>query len=187
VYLDNDSWGGTAVPLDKRDVTIGRSAECTICLEHDLLVSKFHAVISSRGSGYALIDVGSSNGTLLNNIPVTGEYPLREGDVVRIGNCEILYSSVLHQTQAHGHGSHGLSVEVSPATSEAGEEVSQAVASQPPIMLPVIGVRAIQCAVLLATGCVRLQAKVNKYIRLSSVSTRAKVSLLKRLRQHTDP
>lgn len=98
VHPDADNWGSTtehAVPLDGRDVTIGRSSECIICLMHDLLVSRYHAIISHRDVGYVLADLGSSNGTLLNNMPVVDECLLRDGDVIRIGNCELVYSTAL--------------------------------------------------------------------------------------------
>ena len=95
VHFDADYWGGsteTVVPLDGHEVTIGRSPGCTIPLEHDFLVSRHHAIIRYRDTGYVIIDLGSSNGITVNNEQITTECPLHEGDRIRIGDSEIIYS-----------------------------------------------------------------------------------------------
>ena len=188
VYLDNDSWGGTAVPLDERDVTIGRSTECAVCLAHDPLVSNFHAVISFRGAGHALKDVGSSNGTLLNNVPVAGECPLHEGDVVRIGYCELVYSTVPHYTQVYSDtspalpGSHGQSLEAIHVTSESGELAPRVVAFHASTLPLSLVARSVQCMLFWATGFRRFQTRANKNARVLAVNTRVKAPQSKRLK-----
>jgi predicted component of type VI protein secretion system len=95
VHIDADYWGGSTervVPLDGHEVTIGRSPGCTIPLEHDFLVSRHHAIIRYRDTGYVIIDLGSSNGITVNNEQIATECPLHEGDRIRIGDCEIIYS-----------------------------------------------------------------------------------------------
>lgn len=96
VHFDADDWGSATdhiVPLTGQEVTIGRSPGCTISLDQDILVSRQHAVIRPFNAGHVLIDLGSSNGTLLNGSPMGGESLLHEGDVIRIGDCEIIYSA----------------------------------------------------------------------------------------------
>lgn len=95
VHHDSDDWGSSTeriVPLAGREVTIGRSPGCSISLEQDFLASRHHAIIRPVGADHMLIDLGSINGTLVNNEPITHEYRLCEGDVIRIGECEIIYS-----------------------------------------------------------------------------------------------
>ena len=36
-------------------------------------------------------DLGSTNGTYLNDEPLTGPQPLHDGDRIRIGDCEFSY------------------------------------------------------------------------------------------------
>lgn len=185
VYPDDDSWGGTAVPLDERDVTIGRSTECTICLAHDSQVSTVHAIISFRGAGYALSDVGSSNGTLLNNVPIADERPLHEGDVIRIGQCELVYSSVPHDTHACSDvssSSSGSSLEAPPATTESAEFATRVVAVHTSMLLPSLVTRFVQHMLALATGFRVFQTRVNKNARVLAVNMRVKVSRSKRLK-----
>ncbi|HEY1388139.1 MAG TPA: FHA domain-containing protein [Ktedonobacterales bacterium] len=188
VYPDDDSWGGTAVPLDERDVTIGRSTECTICLAHDPQVSTFHAVISFRGAGYALSDVGSSNGTLLNNVPIADERPLHEGDVIRIGQCELVYSSAPHHTHACSNvssglsGSRGSSLEAPSATTESGEFARRAVVVHTSMLLPSLVARFVQHMLALATRFRVFQTRVNKHARVLAVNMRVKASRSKRLK-----
>lgn len=103
VHFDADDWGSAAehvVPLTGQEVTVGRSPGCTITLDQDILVSRQHAVIRHYDAGYAIVDLGSSNGTLLNGSPLVEEYLLRDGDVIRIGDCEIIYSTAPAQAAA---------------------------------------------------------------------------------------
>lgn len=186
VYLDDDSWGGTAVPLDERVVTIGRSAECTICLAHDPQVSNFHAIISFRGAGYALTDVGSSNGTLLNNVPIAGECSLREGDMIRIGHCELVYSSAPVHAQAYADaspgvpGSRGSSLEGNPVTSESGGLVPGVMTFHTSMLLPSLVARSFRYALFVASRLRRLQSRSNKSARVLAVTMRTKAPQLKR-------
>ena len=38
-----------------------------------------------------LEDLGSTNGTYLNENALNGPQPLHDGDVIRIGDCEFVY------------------------------------------------------------------------------------------------
>jgi len=68
-----------------QDVTsIGRDEERQVCLPHDS-VSRLHAQIVRQRSGYYVADLNSSNGTFVNEEPVTAPRPLRAGDVLRCG------------------------------------------------------------------------------------------------------
>jgi serine/threonine protein kinase len=64
-------------------VTIGRSADCTIALP-DSMVSRTHCSIRSSREGWTLVDEGSRNGTLVNNVEAK-KVKLASGDAIRVG------------------------------------------------------------------------------------------------------
>jgi pSer/pThr/pTyr-binding forkhead associated (FHA) protein len=77
-------------PINKPELSIGRSSGCDIFID-DTVVSTAHAVIEkleNPGSGtefeYYIRDMGSTNGTHVNNRPVTRQ-KLYHDDVIRIG------------------------------------------------------------------------------------------------------
>jgi FhaA, N-terminal domain/FHA domain len=71
--------------LHKQSVAIGRLPECDIVIS-DPGASRRHATITREdGSEYVLTDLGSTNGTLVNDEPV-GEHVLSDGDRITIGN-----------------------------------------------------------------------------------------------------
>lgn len=71
-----------------QDLKIGRALENDLVLA-DLLVSRRHAVIEKAGAGYQISDLGSGNGTQLNQVPVTRPTALKADDVVQIGETRI--------------------------------------------------------------------------------------------------
>jgi pSer/pThr/pTyr-binding forkhead associated (FHA) protein len=70
--------------------TIGRSRDCDIVLA-DSGVSRRHAAIRPVGGDWAVEDLGSTNGVLLNGREVRGEEPLTPGDVLALGSTEIVF------------------------------------------------------------------------------------------------
>jgi Inner membrane component of T3SS, cytoplasmic domain len=75
---------GQAVEL--LDVAIlGRAERADVVLA-DPAVSSEHARVSRVGRAWVLSDLGSTNGTRLNDRPVDGDVPLAQGDVVTLGN-----------------------------------------------------------------------------------------------------
>jgi diguanylate cyclase (GGDEF)-like protein len=77
------------IPLDRDEVTLGRALEADVRV-NDARASRLHARITTErdpATGeavYRLIDLDSTNGTLLNGERVT-EAVLREGDKVTVG------------------------------------------------------------------------------------------------------
>ncbi len=79
--------------LFERDIIkIGRLASAHLKLD-DAKVSRIHAVLeaSTDGQGYAIIDMGSTEGTYLNGAKVSKE-KLKHGDQLRMGDCVVLVS-----------------------------------------------------------------------------------------------
>ena len=71
----------------KGEATVGRAAGCEITLD-DTFISQMHARLSLGESGVVLEDLGSTNGTWVNNQRVT-EAELQPGDLVRVGFTEL--------------------------------------------------------------------------------------------------
>ena len=80
---------GTRVAVKTGVMSVGRSAESSLPL-NDTNVSRKHAEIRSRGEGDGLewfvIDLGSTNGTMLNGVKVNGEKKLKNGDALMFGS-----------------------------------------------------------------------------------------------------
>ena len=75
---------------DERAIGIGREKGNCIAVE-DHEASRRHAEIRKRNAAYLLVDLGSSNGTFLNNHRIS-ESELRSGDRIQIGRTVFLYS-----------------------------------------------------------------------------------------------
>ncbi len=74
---------GLTLPLGDV-VRIGRSPDAQLVLEDDY-VSTRHARIYRTPDGYVVEDLGSTNGTYLNNTRLTGPTPFTTSDTLRIG------------------------------------------------------------------------------------------------------
>ena len=83
-----DEWIGD-VNLKLGDTTIGRSPSCDIVLD-DKRVSKKHAAIKTVGVTSTIRDLGSTNGTFIENDRVE-QHELRQGDTITIGEHTLIY------------------------------------------------------------------------------------------------
>jgi sigma-B regulation protein RsbU (phosphoserine phosphatase) len=72
-------------------LTIGRSRESDIFLP-DQWLSRHHAEIKREGEAYYLLDLGSKNGTLLNDTRIQRPELLRDGDVITLGEHRLGFS-----------------------------------------------------------------------------------------------
>ncbi|MFN0058840.1 MAG: adenylate/guanylate cyclase domain-containing protein [Planctomycetota bacterium] len=73
----------------KREVQIGRSKECELCLPHES-VSRVHATIVGDGAGWTVTDQNSRNGIYLASQRVQ-QHRLRHNDVLVLGSVEIRF------------------------------------------------------------------------------------------------
>lgn len=76
---------GRRYPLDKESVFIGRGADCDIVADLDS-VSRRHAKLQPRTSVVSVVDLNSTNGTYVNELPIT-THALQNGDLVQTGNA----------------------------------------------------------------------------------------------------
>ncbi len=75
---------GKRIPLGDSVLECGRSIQTDIPLD-DEAVSRKHARFAWTGADYAVQDLGSTNGTYVNDAPVTGGRIVHDGDQVKIG------------------------------------------------------------------------------------------------------
>lgn len=78
--------------LGDRATVVGRDEGCVLQIA-DELVSRRHLEIRYDATlpGYALRDLGSANGTRLNDRPLEGPATLADGDLISIGRSELLF------------------------------------------------------------------------------------------------
>jgi pSer/pThr/pTyr-binding forkhead associated (FHA) protein len=77
------------VYISGRMTTIGRNPSNSLVVDRDR-VSRKHAVIDWNGQQFAIMDVGSRNGTYVNGMRVMRR-PLRNGDTITIGDCSLRF------------------------------------------------------------------------------------------------
>ena len=82
---------GSRFLVTAEGVSVGRSASSSIFLD-DITVSRTHATITKEGNSFVLKDVGSLNGTYIDNVVVT-EHVLVSGDEFQIGKFHLLFVS----------------------------------------------------------------------------------------------
>jgi hypothetical protein len=80
----------SGVAYDLLDGAILGRGDVEIRLD-DPFASSRHAKISREGHVLILEDLGSTNGTYLNEEPLSGPQPLYDGDRIRIGESEFSY------------------------------------------------------------------------------------------------
>jgi diguanylate cyclase (GGDEF)-like protein len=76
---------GARYALNDRPLVIGRGNDCEIRI-NDHSVSRRHARIQPGADGYYAVDLQSTNGTYVNDVPAS-MYKLKDGDYLRVGNC----------------------------------------------------------------------------------------------------
>jgi DNA-binding winged helix-turn-helix (wHTH) protein len=83
-------WNERAIVLEDGDNTIGRDPECTVWLDASG-VSRRHARIRTIRGDHAVLlqDLGSKNGTLVQNAPVIGQVRLTDGAVFQVGSVSL--------------------------------------------------------------------------------------------------
>lgn len=75
---------GGVVPING-EITLGRKQDNLFILD-DQFVSGHHARIYPLNDNYVLEDLGSTNGTLLNNKRINGKAAITIGDSIKVGS-----------------------------------------------------------------------------------------------------
>src|SRR4051812_43509624 len=75
---------GLEIPLRKDKFLIGRAKECALRAGSEA-ISRRHCAIIRRDTGWTVRDLGSRNGTHVNDEKIATEVPLKPGDELRVG------------------------------------------------------------------------------------------------------
>lgn len=83
---------GERVELGEEPTTVGRLPECTISIS-DTNVSRHHAEIRPGTNAYVVVDLGSTNGTMVNGTRITAEHRLSDGDIISFGSTHVRFEA----------------------------------------------------------------------------------------------
>jgi pSer/pThr/pTyr-binding forkhead associated (FHA) protein len=83
---------GTEIPLKKDKFFIGRAKECNLRAGSEA-ISRRHCAITRSDGHWMVRDLGSRNGTHVNEIRIDKEVPLKVGDELRVGPLKFRVSS----------------------------------------------------------------------------------------------
>lgn len=87
VVLNAGKSAGQAIPINLAQFVIGRDPQCNL-RPASALISKRHCALLIKGETAFIRDFESTNGTVLNDVPVKGEAALKDGDLLKIGPLE---------------------------------------------------------------------------------------------------
>ncbi len=82
---------GRRVEIGEEALTIGRMPECDVALS-DPNVSRRHAEVRRQGTGFVVVDLGSTNGTRVNGASVK-ERLLNNGDEITVGATKLRFEA----------------------------------------------------------------------------------------------
>ena len=86
--------GYSRTSLDKDRLVVGRSSSCDLPIKHTS-ISREHFVLIRETTGGAarwfVEDLGSANGTRINEGLVSGKMPLAEKDIVKAGRARLTF------------------------------------------------------------------------------------------------
>jgi predicted component of type VI protein secretion system len=84
---------GKSFELTEETCTVGRTEACGVCIP-DATISGHHCTLVRLSNGsYGVRDEGSTNGTRVNGVKMTGEdvQPLVHSDILQVGGVEMLF------------------------------------------------------------------------------------------------
>jgi pSer/pThr/pTyr-binding forkhead associated (FHA) protein len=79
---------GQVIDVSANPATLGRGEEAEVVIA-DAAISASHARVARTGRGWAISDLGSTNGTRVNDSGVTSPTALANGDVLALGSVRL--------------------------------------------------------------------------------------------------
>lgn len=80
------------LPLTGARLSVGRSSAAELSFPEDSGLSRQHFAFEPEGEDWTVQDLGSKNGTYVNNIPLKARLVLKPGDRITAGHLSIVYS-----------------------------------------------------------------------------------------------
>jgi len=68
------------IPLTTERISVGRASAADLCFAEDAGLSRQHFAFEIQGDDWTVQDLGSKNGTFVNNIPLKARLILNPGD-----------------------------------------------------------------------------------------------------------
>ncbi|MGH9106380.1 MAG: FhaA domain-containing protein [Acidimicrobiales bacterium] len=98
---------GRRVVLEQDKVTLGRLPECELAIA-DAGVSRRHAEVKPGPDGnWVVADLGSTNGTKVNGLRISGNRQLHDGDEITVGSTSVRFEAAAPATSAPEAGRSG--------------------------------------------------------------------------------
>ena len=81
---------GSEFALEHVITTLGRHPDSDIFLD-DVTVSRRHVEVQRTPSGYVVRDIGSLNGTYVNQAIIAADTPIANGDEIQVGRFKLVF------------------------------------------------------------------------------------------------
>jgi pSer/pThr/pTyr-binding forkhead associated (FHA) protein len=102
LVIEDDAGTRTIVPFTTEELTLGRAVEGVTWRLTDRNVSRRHARFSRQGPAVFLEDLGSLTGTWLNGERLSARRRVRPGDLVEIGDYDLVVAPEGHEAVGPG-------------------------------------------------------------------------------------
>src|SRR5213593_4036012 len=79
------------IPLTGERLAVGRSSAAELCFPEDAGLSRQHFAFEVQGDDWTVQDLGSKNGTFVNNIPLKARLILKAGDRITAGHIVVTF------------------------------------------------------------------------------------------------
>lgn len=93
-----ESSTGHIIDIGQSETSIGRAKSCDIVVS-DISVSRFHAVLSRRSTGWMIFDTNSTSGTVVNGKKIDKKISLNDADTIKFGKSEYIFYSTAVTTK----------------------------------------------------------------------------------------
>jgi hypothetical protein len=97
LFVQTGPDAGRRLHLARPSITVGRASTNDLVLG-DPVLSRQHAVIRRQDEGWIIADLGSTNGTFVNDVRLGGPRRLQPGDRIRLGRTRLLVSAAVDIT-----------------------------------------------------------------------------------------
>jgi hypothetical protein len=85
---------GTSFNLSSAATILGRNSTADVNIHWDPFVALKHCRIDFTDEGATATDLGSANGTLINDLRIAGTQPLQSGDLIQVGFTILQFTTI---------------------------------------------------------------------------------------------
>ena len=92
ISFTTGAFAGQSVELPPSGAVLGRAGDADLVID-DERISGRHAELRRQDGAWTVMDLGSSNGTFVNDDMISAATPLQDGDIVVIGDSSLRFDS----------------------------------------------------------------------------------------------